>query len=411
MTGRIAVVTGGAGFIGRHLVTSLLAQGMRVRVIDPAPRPQAFPPAVDYRMASILEPQVLRTAFAGADEVYHLAAIAHLWVPRPAEYETVNVEGTGLVLEEAAAAKVPTIVATSTETMLRGWRDRSGTPVRETNPLPAPAELAGAYTRSKARAHALALDAAGRGAPVRIVYPTVPIGPGDEALTAPTVMVRDFLSGRTPAYLNSLMNYVPVEDAARGHILAARRGAPGGRYSLAGEDIWLRQMLALLQRLSGRPMPRIGIPFWLAYATGALSTWLADHMTRKAPQAPLEGVKLVYAPRPIDGSHARRALGFAPGPVEAALARLIAWLEATGHVPSSPRRDSQPGSERVNSDAMTENRRNAPPERPEREQRLAEALRRNLARRKAQARARAAEPKPADAVAADVAAAPAEPKE
>jgi dihydroflavonol-4-reductase len=213
--------------------------------------------------------------------------------------------------------------------------------------LPPLARLAGPYTRSKAKAHALTLAAAAAGQPIRIVYPTIPIGPGDEALTAPTVMIRDFLTGRVPAYLQSLMSYVPVEDAARGHILAARRGVPGGRYILSGEDLWLRELLDIVEGVSGRPMPRFAIPFWPAYAAGALSSWASDWLTRIPPKAPLEGVRLVYAARPVDGSLACGALGFVPTPVEAAVRRLIAWLEAAGHVPEQRRSDSDRGRSRV----------------------------------------------------------------
>lgn len=329
----LSVVTGGAGFIGRHLVARLAAEGQPVRVIDPAPRPASFAASVDYRQVSVLDAEAVQAALTGAHELYHLAALAHLWSADRQDFERINVEGTRIVLDAARQAGVPRIVVTSTEVILRGWRDLDPNPVTEAEIPPVFSDLAGPYSRSKAKAHALALDAAQAGLSVRIVYPTVPVGPGDAALTAPTQMIRDFLKGDTPAFLDCLLNLVPVEDVAQGHILAARKGEAHGRYILGGQNLWLREILDMLRPLAARPLPRRPIPYALAHAVALVSTVSADYVTKAAPRAPLEGVKLAYAPREVDSGHARRALGFMPGPVGPALERAARWLAAEGHVP------------------------------------------------------------------------------
>lgn len=329
----VALVTGGAGFIGRHLVSALLAEGMAVRVLDPAPPDDRLSAAVDYRQGSILDATDLGLALEGTTEVYHLAAVAHLWAWPSSLFRTVNAEGTRSVLDAAARAGARRTVVTATEVILRGWRDRNPAPVTEADVPPRAAALAGPYCVSKAAAHALALRAQQGGAPVTIVYPTVPIGPFDHAMTAPTRMIRDYVAGATPAVVDGVLNLVPVEDVARGHILAARRGEPNGRYILGGDNLRLSEILTMLQRLTGRPMPKTRIPFWLAYATGVASTAFADHVTHRPPRAPLEGVRLTRVPRHIDSSHARHVLGWRPGSVEAALKRALDWLVDAGHLP------------------------------------------------------------------------------
>lgn len=328
----LAVVTGGAGFIGRHLVAQLLAHGTSVRVLDIAPRPEAIPPQADYVQGSVTDAPRVARALSGADELYHLAGNPHLWARDPRVFAQANGEGTRIVLEEALRAGVKRIAVTSTEVILRGWRDRRPQPVTEADQPPDPGALAGPYSRSKAIAHAHAMRAIGQGAPVSIVYPTVPIGPGDVNLTAPTRMLIAYLEGRAPAYLDSLINLIAVEDVARGHILALRRGEPRERFLLAGENLRLHQILALLRSITGRPMPTRRIPYALAFLAGAVSTALARYVTGEMPTAPLEGVKLAFAPRLIDGGKARRLLGFEPEPAEGALRRAVLWLLAEGLV-------------------------------------------------------------------------------
>lgn len=338
----IALVTGGAGFLGRHLVAQLLASGTDVRVLDTAPRPESFPASVAYLRGSVLDTAAVELAMQGVNELYHLAAMAHLWYPDPRRYRAVNAEGTRFVLEQAHRAKVRRVVVTSTEVILRGWRDPDPRPITERDHPPRRRDLPGPYAISKAQAHLYATRAQQAGMPLAIVYPTVPIGPGDESLTAPTQLILGLLRGETPAYLDSQLNLVPVEDVARGHILAARRGEPRERYLLGGNNIRLSVLLDMLHSMTGRPMPSRRVPYVLAELAGAISTYLADHVTHTPPVAPLEGVRLAKIPRRVDSSHARQALGWRTGAIDDALQRAVTWLFDAGYLKGSGTR--VPGS-------------------------------------------------------------------
>jgi dihydroflavonol-4-reductase len=150
-------------------------------------------------------------------------------------------------------------------------------------------------------------------------------------MTAPTRMTLDLLRGKTPAMLETGMNFIPVEDVARGAILAAERGAPGGRYILGGKNITMGKFLALLSDVSGHSMPSRRIPYWLAELS-ARAMELAANLTGREPKASLEGVRLARHPSFVDTSYAARELGFAAGSLKDALRRQIAWLEAEGHL-------------------------------------------------------------------------------
>ena len=321
-----ALVTGGCGFIGRHLVDALLADGHQVAVLDPAEGP-GLPPAVRHHRGSILDDAALGVATAGAEWVFHLAALAHLWIPDKRDYQRVNVEGTARVLAAAAAAGVRRLVHTSTEAVLAGTAvggtvDGTRDPVLAGQPGP--------YSRSKCAAELLVLQAARDGLPAVIASPTAPLGPGDAALTPPTQMLLDFLNARHPAYLDCLLNLADVRDVAQGHLLAAERGRIGARYLLAGEDIRLSALLARLAALAKRPMPRRRIPYWLAWTTAAISEPVADHVTHRAPAATLNGVRLVRRALAYSPRLARDELGWRARPLDETLADAIADLAARG---------------------------------------------------------------------------------
>lgn len=330
MTG-ISLVTGGAGFIGRHLVEQLAAAGENVRVLDPAAGADDFSAGVDVIRGSVLDAAALAAALDGARHVYHLAANAHLWAHHRASFDEINVRGTKALLQAARAHNPEKIIITSSETILRGWRERNPAPITEDDPATAPAAMAGPYTRSKLAQEALALAAARDGLPVVVVYPTLPVGPGDRAMTAPTRMVLDLLRGKTPAMLEAGFNFLPVEDAARGHILAAGKGLPGGRYILGGANMTMAEFMGLLGEVSGRPMPARRIPWWLA-AVSARAMELSAAVTGKEPRASVEGVRLARNHGFVDTAKAARDLGFEAGSVGEALRRQIAWFEPEGHL-------------------------------------------------------------------------------
>ncbi|MEM6491227.1 MAG: NAD-dependent epimerase/dehydratase family protein [Pseudomonadota bacterium] len=329
-----ALVTGGAGFIGRHLVAQLQARGDRVRVLDPAAARAGFGADVDIRAGSVLDAGALSAALNDVDHVYHLAANAQLWAPDPTEFDRINRGGTEALLASARGRPIKRIVVTSSEVTVKAWRDRSPGPTAEpATPLPRDA-MAGPYSRSKHAADALALAAAADGLPVTLVHPTLPIGPGDVGLTPPTTMILGFLREAIPAYLDTTFNLIAVEDVAVGHILAAARGETGARYILGHENLTMTALLALLEEIAAIRTPRRRVPYALAWLAGRVETALADHVTRRPPTAPFEGVRLARAAMAFDPSKAVRDLGLPQSPVRDALTRAVGWLIDQGHAPN-----------------------------------------------------------------------------
>jgi dihydroflavonol-4-reductase len=327
---RLNLVTGGCGFIGRHLVAELTARGERVRVLDLRPLDPAIQD-VEQVVGSITDPAVVAHAVDGCERVFHLAANPNLWAPDPRIFEAVNHQGTRRMLEAAQKAGVRRFVYTSTESILKSCRapKQSARALINEAVVLTLADMPGPYCGSKFLAEEAAREAATGGLPVVIVNPTMPIGPGDDLLTPPSKMILGFLNGETPAYLDCEFNLVDARDVAAGQILAAERGRVGERYILGNVNLSLGELLAKLQLLTGLPMPRTRIPYALALASALVSEGISN-VTKKPPIAPLTGVRLARTSMAFDCSKARNELGWSCRTLEQSLRDAVQWMSGRG---------------------------------------------------------------------------------
>ncbi len=277
----------------------------------------------DLRDAASLE-----RALAGVTRIYHVAADYRLWARDPREIYESNVTGTRNLLDAARRAGVKKFVYTSTVATIAV--PRQGDLPNEATQSSVD-EMIGHYKRSKFMAEQCALRAAESGMPVVIVNPTTPVGPGDWKPTPTGKIIVDFMNGRMPGYVDTGLNFVPVEDCARGHLLAAERGRIGERYILGGVNLTLKGMLDILAAVTGRRAPQWRIPHALAYAAGCVDTAVSRVMGRE-PRIPLEGVRMARHKMFVDASRAGRELGFVAGPIEAAVERAARWYESNGYI-------------------------------------------------------------------------------
>jgi dihydroflavonol-4-reductase len=315
------LVTGGSGFIGHHLVAALLARGRRVRILDIRPPARALADA-HYVQGSVLDPVRVRESLNDVEEVYHLAGLPGMWLPKKDDFHAVNCRGTEVVIDAARETRVSRLLHCSTESILFG-PSRTGAAVTE-HVCNTPEAMPGAYTRSKSNAEQRALRAAESGFPLVIANPTMPIGPHHLSLTPPVTMLRYFLSRRIQIYLDFVANLVDVRDVAAGLLLAMERGQAGHRYILGGENISLRKLLHIVGTISGRNALRVPVPAGFAKLTAAVLEFIADHVTHRSPTATVEGVQIALRSKALSIEKSQRELGYAPRPIEPALREAIA---------------------------------------------------------------------------------------
>ena len=320
------LVTGGAGFIGSHLVRLLVSRGDRVRVLDrPGAKIDHLPATIDFTSADIRDRAAVRSAVRGCRVVYHLAANPQLWTRRRGDFRRVNYLGTVNVLTAALDAGAERVLHTSTESILT--RSRQAGAIAEDQDVPS-ADVIGPYCRSKFLAERFAFHLARGGAPVVIVNPTLPVGPGDFGRSPPTQMMLDFCLGKRAAFLDADLNLMDARDIAEGMVRAVERGRPGVRYLLGAENWSIRAVFDHLAKLTGLPEPKWRVPYPVALAAAYVSEWVADVVTGRIPAASVTGVKLTRRRMHFDATRSLRELGLTPRPVSESLAEAVAWFKA-----------------------------------------------------------------------------------
>lgn len=330
--GRV-LVTGGTGFVGAHLVRQLVERGDKVRVLARSGSDRRLLDGLDveWSLGDLTDLESLDRAVRGCQRVFHCAADYRLWSKDPSSLYRINVDGSKALFDSCRDHEVEKIVYTSSVAALalpEGGRSSDETSQAQLE------KVVGHYKRSKFLAQEMALDEARRGLPVVIVNPSTPIGPGDIKPTATGKIVVDFLRGKMPAYVDTGLNLVPVEDVALGHLLAAEKGEVGRLYILGHLNMSLKEILEMLASITGLPSPRVQIPYPVAWLAGAIDTLVEGTLLGREPQVPLEGVRMARKKMYFDAERARKELGFEPGSVRQALERAVDWFCRHGYAPT-----------------------------------------------------------------------------
>ncbi len=339
MAEEITLVTGATGFIGSHVVRLLLLRGDRVRILarNSSRKTNIERFGCEIAIGDLRDPISLLRCVQGCRRVFHVAADYRLWARNPQEIYDNNVGGTRNLLSACCEAGVEKVVYTSTVGTI-GMR-KDGLPADEETPVKLD-DMIGHYKRSKFMAEQVAREFAASGLPVVIVNPTTPVGAGDIKPTPTGRIILEFIKGRMPAYVDTGLNMVGVEDVARGHLLAEEKGRIGERYILGGENWTLEEILDTLARICGRRLPQFRIPWTLALIASYMDNIVMGTILRREPLIPLEGVKMARYKMFVSTEKARRELGYNPQPVEKALYEAVEYFRHSWHPESAQDRIS-----------------------------------------------------------------------
>ena len=325
------LLTGATGFVGSAVARALLAAGYRVRALVRASAVRTNLAGLDVETVEgdLRDARAIALAMIGMRYVVHAAADYRLWAPDPAAVMQTNVEGTRTVMDAALRAGIERVVYTSSVATLAPRAD--GQPADETTPLDERSAI-GVYKRSKIAAERVVEAMIARDAlPAVIVNPSTPIGARDIRPTPTGRIIVEAASGRMPAFVDTGLNLVHVDDVATGHVDALVRGNVGERYILGGENVLLVQMLSDIAGLVGRPAPRLKLPRAPLYPIAAAAELIA-RATKREPFLTLDGLRMSRRRMFFTSAKAERDLGFRARPYGEGLRDAIDWFRDAGYL-------------------------------------------------------------------------------
>ena len=323
-----ALVTGATGFVGAAVARALLREQWQVRVLARRGSDRRNLKSLDVEVSEgdLTDPDSLQRAAQSCDGLFHVAADYRLGARDPAELYRTNVEGTRNVLSAAHRSGVKRIVYTSSVATIGIPADGTPGDEQSANSLE---NMIGHYKRSKYLAEEVVREAAQAGVSVVIVSPSTPVGPGDVKPTPTGLLVLDAAAGRMPAYVDTGLNIVHVDDVAAGHLLAYERGKAGERYILGGQDMSLREILEVIARLEGRSPPRVRLPYGVVLPIAYLAEGVA-RLSGRSGRITLEGVRMSRKKMFFSSAKAARELGYRWRPPLQAFEDAIRWFRDNG---------------------------------------------------------------------------------
>lgn len=343
------LVTGATGFVGYHVAKKLVEK--KWGEIFCLARPESQKKFLQTLPVKIIEGDLrnknsLEKAMDGSELLFHVAADYRLWSKNPDELIQSNVQGTENILSAAKKANVKRVVYTSSVSAVArphkkfypyqeglrqsrsDWeKEFSGNETMD----PTVEELIGCYKKSKFLAELVAKNYAKEGLNVVIVNPSTPIGSHDHKPTPTGKIILDFLNRKMPAYIETGLNFIDVEDVAEGHLLACEKGKTGERYVLGNKNLMLRELLDLLSEITGIPAPKFKIPYFVAYTAGFFATTFSS-LTGTIPSIPLDGVKMASEVMFYDASKAVRELDLSQNSIKKALQKAVEFFKNNGYV-------------------------------------------------------------------------------
>ncbi len=327
----LVLVTGASGFVGWAVARIAQQKGFAVRVLVRATSPRRNIEGLDAQVAvgDMRDEASMRAALHGARYLLHVAADYRLWAPDPTEIERANLEGTEATMRAALREGVERIVYTSSVATLKA--KQSGESVDETAPMTAQQAI-GVYKRSKVLAErAVERMIAQDGLPAVIVNPSTPIGPRDVKPTPTGRIIVEAALGKIPAFVDTGLNLVHVDDVAAGHFLALERGKIGERYILGGENLPLQAMLADIAALTGRKPPTISLPRWPLYPL-AMGAEAVAKVTKREPFITVDALRMSKNKMYFSSAKAERDLGYRARPYREGLRDALDWFRDAGYL-------------------------------------------------------------------------------